>query len=176
MRPTVNELYANCDEVGECLLWRGAYCNHVPQFYVRGRPNGGTDKRGAFLSCRREVFEQISGKPIRKGLFPVPACRDKRCIRFEHLKLLTRKQIGQLVAKEGKFSTPQRCAAISAAIRKSKNAKLTIELAREIRNSDEDGKAIAKRLGIDKSLPPRIRRNEAWRETAPNASVFNMRA
>lgn len=176
MRPTAEQLYARCDEVGHCALWQGPVCNHVPQFYVRKRPNGGRDKHGAFLSCRRLVFEAVSGKPIPKGKFPVAMCRDRRCIRYEHLKLLTRKQIGQLASKEGKFSAPQRAAAIREGIRKAGRLKLTPEQVREIRTSDETGVALAARMGVDKSLPPRIRRNEAHRETVANASVFNMRA
>lgn len=175
-RPSVTELYARCDEVGECLLWTGTVGQHVPQFYVRNRPDGGRNKHGAYLSCRREVYESSSGKPIQDGRFPVPMCRDRRCIRYEHLKLLTRKQIGQLASKEGKFSAPQRAAAIREGIRKAGRLKLTPEQVREIRTSDETGVALAARMGVDKSLPPRIRRNEAHRETVANASVFNMRA
>lgn len=173
MKPTTAEIYARCEDLGECLRWTGTTCNHVPQMYRSNGRGSGTKKAGTYWSCRRIVFEERAG-PIPPGMFPVPMCRDKMCVRFEHLRLLTSKQIGQLAAKEGKFSSPMRCAAISAGVRRSGQAKLTIEIAREIRASSESGKDIARRLGVDKSLPPRIRRGEAWRETVPNASVFSM--
>lgn len=176
MTPTLQQLYDRCDDVGECLLWRGPISNHSPQFYVGGFPGSGTNKKGAYRSVRRLVYECCSGHKIKAGLHPVTACRERACVRFEHLKLLTTKQIAQLASKEGRFSTPQRAIAIREGIRKSGRAKLTPEQVREIRTSTETGKALAARFGVDRSLPPRIRRGEAWQELAPNASVFNMRA
>jgi hypothetical protein len=174
IKPTAAQVYAKCNEIGECMVWSGNCNNHVPNFYLGQGPGSGKNKLGTYFSCRRIVYEEMSGLVIPPKMYPVAMCRDKMCVRYEHIKLLTRKQIGMLLAKEGKYSSPQRRAAIAAGIRKSGKAKLTIELAREIRASSETGKAIAKRLGVDKSLPPRIRRNQAWLETASGASVFNL--
>lgn len=161
---TLDRIFANCVEYGDCLLWQGKFSNRSPQLTV-GRTT---------VQLRRLVFEQTGGEAIPAGRFPVMRCREPRCLQHKHIQLMTHKQIGALAAKEGKLSTPSRCAAVAAACQRPGHAKLTTAQAREIRLSTESGPVLAERYGIHRSLVPRIKRGEAWRETTRGASVFNL--
>jgi hypothetical protein len=173
MELSLPSLLSRCEEVGECLIWQGRIANKSPQvFMVDPTAQNG----GRYVQVRRAVHELTTGKPLVKGLHPSMKCRDPKCIAFGHMVLLSAKAVAQLAGKEGKLSMPSRKAAISAGIRKSTNAKLTLEQAREIRNSTESGPVLAARYGVHRTLPSRIKRGLSWAETTRGASIFTMGA
>ena len=172
MKTTLDRILANCEEFGECLLWKGVMANSNPQLWVRATEQ---DPRN-YVPARRLVYEATKGMPIRSGYFPVMKCREPRCLNPAHIVILTRSQIGLLATKEGKYGTPARRAAISKARRQDTRSKLTLALANEIRVSTDTGPVLAERYGIDKSLVNRIKRGEVWRNGVANSSAFNMAA
>lgn len=164
--PTAAELQERCTPEGNCLLWDGALCNGSPQVYataIRGA-------KGRTYQCRRIIFEAMHG-PLEPGKYPVMTCRDRRCLNHEHMEAMTVKQIQQLASAEGKFSTPSRRAAISAARRK--NGKLNHEKVQAILAARTATEAAAAH-GIHRSMAARIRRGEAWAEVR-GASAFTYR-
>lgn len=167
---TLESIFEHCEEVGECLIWKGRTANGSPQIHA------GNDNRPRYIQVRRFVFEQSSGEPLGANLHPVMTCRDPKCVSFGHMKPMTTKQISRLAAKEGRCSSLQKNAAIAAGRRRSCAVKLNIEIARAIRASDEPGPVLAARYGVNRSLIPRIRAGLAWREQALGASVFNLGA
>lgn len=159
-------ILARCDEFGECMRWTGPKANGSP--LIR--------KDGKYAMARRVVHELTTGKPIRRGHHAVMRCRDPNCLVFEHMTLLTTKQISDLAAKEGRFSTPTRRAAITAGVRKRAAAKLNLQIAREIFNSCESGPVLAARHNVHRSMITRIKRGKAWAQGVANSSVFNQAA
>jgi hypothetical protein len=165
--PSLDSILARCDEFGDCLRWTGPMCNGSPQVFT-GRKNG-----NRYIQARRVVHEHSAGKAIRSDCRPIMKCRDPKCLKFDHMVLLNLKQIGALAAKEGKFSSPQRRAAITAG-RRASAPKLDMQKAREIFHSEESGPVLAERYDIHRSLVCRIKRGLAWATGTANSSVFNM--
>lgn len=164
MTITLEQVLAHCEPIGECLCWMGRMHNGSPVIK-------GTDRE---MRARRIVFAALSKAEIPSGKHPIPTCRDPRCLNFKHLALRTTQQIAQLAAAEGRFASPSRKAACTAAARKSPNAKLTPEMVAEIRVSEESGPVLAERYGVNRSLIPRIKRGDAWASAVSGASVFNL--
>lgn len=163
--PTAQEIIDRCDEVGDCLMWTGRMANGSPLIFDCAARR--------YVQARRVVFES-TGETIPAGKYPVMKCRQKGCLLRDHMQLLTTKQIGALAAKERKFSTPARRAAVSAGIRAKNHTKITIEIAREIRTKEMSQRAYAKKFGVHRSVISRIQANVYWREHVKGASVFNL--
>jgi len=160
----LEDIYANCVEVGDCLIWQGGYTsNGYPQI---SRPHLGTS------SGRRVVYLLAHGA-IQPGRSIALSCPHKGCLRLEHLLPRTAHQIGMAASKSGSFSRAGRVAAITRT-KRATQAKLTMDQAREIRASDLSGPALAEAYGVHRSLIVRIRRGQAWRESARGSSIFSL--
>lgn len=93
---------------------------------------------------------------IPKGMFVCHTCDNPPCVNPDHLFLGTRQDnMRDATAKKriGIYTNPQQYYFL----------KLTPELVKEIRTSEESGRAIAKRLGLSQSHVSRIRKGLAWR-------------
>lgn len=160
--PTAAEVLLRTTEFGECLLWGGHMANGSPQAYGAGR----------YHQIRRIVYVEAKG-PIPADKRPVMKCREPGCLNVEHMKLMTLKQIGALAASEGKFSSPQRRAAVALGKRKAPSAKLDADKVADI-VAARTGKEAAAKHGIHKSMACRIRAGQAWAEIG-GASAFTFR-
>lgn len=176
------QILAKCEpaEGRECLDWTGRIYNGSPQFFAVPRsikpPRQLSEdqarrrrKASKYVMCRRIVFEYLRG-PL-EGKSPVMKCRNALCLNHNHMVLMTTQQVAQLASSEGRFSTPERRAAITAA--KRRDGKLNPEKAADIRACATAAEAAIKH-GIHKSMAARIRRGEAWAEVR-GASVFTFR-
>ena len=152
----LDEIRARCVDCGECWHWTGygGQRGHHPQ--VKG-------KDGKVLLVRRLAYAARKGA-IGEGLRVVPTCGDPRCINPEHMRTMTESQKGRAAGKRGAFSSPARGAKIARARRSAPDAKITIEIARAIRESSESGPVLAQRYGINRSRVNQIKRGDAWRE------------
>lgn len=155
MELTLKMIHDRCDEVGDCWIWKGAT---GAQGYpiVRRRP-------AACLLVRRVAVE-LDGRPAKPRQPVTATCGDKLCCNPAHLKPSTPAAIARVAAAKGSFATPERAARIAASKRKSSQAKLTMEQAREIRMSEESGPVLAERYGVNRSMIGSIRRGTAWRD------------
>lgn len=154
---------AKLTEVGECLLWEGWAQHGSPQVYAGGR----------YLQARRVMWEHRNG-PIAPGLSPVMKCREPLCLVPGHMELRTIAGIAQLAASEGRFSTPQRRAAIVAGRRAKAPGKLTPDDVQAVLTSGESTKVLATRYGVNESWITRLR-NQGAGQPCANASVFTWR-
>lgn len=164
---TLADHLARCVEYGDCLLWpHAATQNGLPE----ARLNGET------VSLRRVVYmdhHKVNADDIA-GLVIWPICDEQTCLCAKHLRASTRAQWSQLRADRGLAKhKPGTVANITAAARKRASNVLNLELAREIRQSDEGTQAICSRLGLEKSRVITVRRGSAWREQVQGASVFS---
>lgn len=152
----LDEIYRECEEVGDCLEWQGYVTKH-------GEPVRSEKK------IRRLVWEQTQG-PIPDGM--VVTYGDKcasTCLC--HLKLTTKRQIARRTGKLGGFSSPERVAAITLGRRK--NSKYPQELVNQIRYSALDPAAAAKEFGVSRAYVYRVRSNDRRRDLAnPFAGLF----
>lgn len=157
----IERILSKCVEEGDCLEWQGRMNNRVPKTYMDGmdRP------------VRRVLWESVNG-PIKPGWFATCGCGNHRCVKLDHIRLMTPKMMGKKAARSGVFASPQRRAAIAATRRK--NSKLTPEQVQQVREAVSGAQA-ARDLGISKSMASKIRRGDAWADHMRGASVFGWR-
>lgn len=163
MSALLDAIHTKCEEFGDCLLWTGRCVAGNPKVWV-----GGT-----YRPARRVVYEEARGHAIQTGLYPVMRCRNATCLHQDHIAVLSKSAILKLAASEGRFGI-KHGAAVAAGRRKAGTAKLNLEKAREVRNSEEPVMVLAKRFNIDRSMVYAIKSGKSWRETAPGASIFNL--
>lgn len=150
---TLKFIKARTEEYGDCHIWqRGVNADGYPQMKLRNH---------ACSLVRRIVFDLSGGKLVERQPI-VTTCGERLCVNPDHLKASTTARVSQEAAKRGAFSGIARCAKIAKSKRPS--AKLTMEIAREIRLSTETGPVLAARYGVNRSLVTRIRSGLAWRD------------
>lgn len=178
--PTLEGLMAMCAAVGSCQEWTGNYTsNGYPIVYVAGV--GYVPVRRAVLNLKRGLppnrSHTVRDAGIDKPAKLVPICNNSRCVEHSHIRLLSGAAVTRMAGRRGRFSTPSRAAAVTLGIRaKRKNLKCSLQKAREIRAAEGTYDELAARFGVCRAMIGRIKRNELWREMAPNASVFHMAA
>lgn len=141
-------------EDGGCLTWAG-----------RLSASNGVPKWGNY-SMRREYWIATRG-PVPKGKYLSVSCENKLCL--EHLVLSTKSEISSRQNANPRIRAMKRASSAKAA---RSNAKLSLEIARQIRESDDTIYVEAKKWDVHPSLIARIRRNESWREDVIAASPF----
>ncbi len=147
---TMETLLARTVEVGECREWQGYVGNGVPQ----------VSHQGKVVAVRRLMLE-LQGRTLRPGDHAGCSCGNSLCV--QHIVQRTHAQHARAMSKSPARSELARAAKLAQHAR-AHRAKITMEIAREIRCSPDSGPVLAARYGIDKGLVSRIRRNEAWRE------------
>ena len=165
-------IYSNCDEVGDCRLWRcGTNGFGLPIM----RPAG----FDACVSVRREVYQLLHPDHPIKGLYVAPRCLHKRCLGESCLCAVTRAEYMRMWKVTGVYKNAVAEKKISAKARARTGR--TIEDARAIRAELANGvtrTALARKHGVSIDTISNIGNYHTWREgdLAPNASVFNFRA
>lgn len=146
-------IHNRCKEDGGCWIWQQACTsNGTPTMYV-----------GPKMIAVRRVVASLKGLNI-EGKVVTSTCGDKRCVCQDHLLVVTKKQLADLIVKRtGHPYRIYRRKKISDA-RRAKVGKLTDELVREIRASTMTHKEASKKHGISKSTISRIKRHEAWKD------------
>lgn len=179
MRPiavaSLDDIKARCHEVGECWEWAGAVggncipCACIPTVYPK--LPGSRSRR---VTVTALAWEASTGKSS-KGKSVWRTCCNQLCVNPMHLRAGTRAQMSAYLVGMGAYKrTPASIAAITKSKRKA--SKLTLEQAREIRESTLPAVALALIYGVHQSLVTRIRRGEAWRESVAVSSIFAMGA
>lgn len=150
---TLDEIKARCEEVGDCLEWTG--------YFERGNP------RSAGRSVRFTVYELVNG-PVAKDRTKVVTvkCGNPKCVNPDHLIRTTKSVVAKRVGSLG-LTQKRR---ISEGRRKQ-STLLTMEIAREVRESTLPAKEEAKLRGISWHMVYKIRAHQAWREYDSNPFV-----
>ena len=152
------EILMRVEEEGECWIWTGSTSNGYP-----------TVKRNRENLYVRSLIWTYNGKTRRPGENITATCGNKLCINPACLRSQTVSAINRAAAKRGAWSSASRALKISAARRKNTAVlKLNMDIAREIRASNESGPVMAERYGVNRSLVNAIRRGDIWRDhTSP---------
>ena len=139
-------------EEGECWNWTGAMqaCGTTPTM----RWNGKIGSARRFL-----MLERGQNQPAMLATYN---CGNEKCVRPEHTTWAVRRTVQRRTAEEtGYLTSVLRCKNLAESARK--NAKLTMELANQVREAEGVQHEIAKRFGISQGTVSRLKRNEIWK-------------
>lgn len=148
---TIETMLARTTEEGECRLWNGYIGNGVPQ----------VSHKGKVVAVRRLMLD-LQGRELKPGEHAVPRCKNPECVHPDHILVRNASQHSKAMLAVPR-NEPLRAARCAEHKRKN-GAKINMEIAREIRASDEAGHVLGARFGIDKSMVARIRNGDSWRE------------
>ena len=151
---TLDRILLNCQEDGDCLIWTGSN-NSIGIPKIRN------------TSGRRVMWELKHGE-IPPGMLVSTTCGHPACL--EHLALSTKSEI--VARSHERPHTKARVTASNRRAARRERAKITMEIAREIRASNETGLAIAARLGVSNDLVSCVRRGKSWVEPSPFAGLM----
>lgn len=158
---TAEWLEGRCHEEGDCLVW-GGNCGHGQQPRYRFRD----EDLDSSLHLRPIAWRVYGGRELRKIECLTMACQNPRCLNKGHMRVTTKRQVLQ---RNSQIPTANlvRHAAITRTIR-AQRAKLTMEQARMVRESDRTLTDLAQELGVSFQLLSKVRRGEAWPEIQAN--------
>jgi hypothetical protein len=132
------------DEATGCWLWQRSITRD-------GYGQRWCPERRMTMKAHRWYYLEHVG-PIPEGMHIDHVCQTTTCVNPEHLEVVS--------ALEN--------------LRRSRHSKLSMEIAREIRASPEEGVVLAKRYGVAASVISAIRTGRTWKE--PLAAVSWMLA
>lgn len=143
-----------------CWIWTGPKDSHgYGQLYWNGRYRLATG-----------VAMELAGRPIPRGVCALHRCDTPACVNPSHLFEGTRADnIADMIAKgrdrkaTGDAHGSRTHPSSSSRGERHGGAKLKDVDVLYIRSSSESGAAIARRIGVHRSLVNMVRRNKAWR-------------
>lgn len=157
---TIEDIKARCevDEKTECWNWKGC---------VQDNGYGRITVKRKTQYTHRLAYQLATGKPLGKKLIRHD-CDNRICCNPDHLLQGTHKDNSRDAVERGRVSRGiKHSLAVTPGIRRQ--AKLSIEIARQIRARHADGErtdVLAKEYQTDKSNICLIVRNDAWREAS----------
>ena len=151
----------NSEIVGKCWLWNGSVNTRG------GYPRAWIDGQG-FVNVRSYVFKDLLGKRLPKGMVMSSRCGNPSCVGPQ---CVVSKSYSRMVSDSYKNGSRE-----VTADRQRRNTKLTMEIARAIRASDEPSTALAAKFGVNKATINSVRSGARWAEPkpAPHSSIFNL--
>lgn len=155
MKELTERVRRHIEEIGDCWEWNGAMQFNAPTPVINYKHK---------VTSVRRAFAEEMGKSI-KGKLVTCKCRNELCVNPDHLLVVTRKRLQEMISKERKYtSNPVRMQKLAAKARA--RGKLTPELAAEIREAEGSQREIAARYGISQSTVSVIKRGKTWRDYA----------
>lgn len=147
---TLSEILANCEHVGNHLLWKGA---------TSKSGYGNVRFNGAYHRTHRLVWILTKG-PIPDGLYVCHRCNYKTCCCIDHLFLGT-----------------QKANMVDCVYKGMSNAKLTPDNVYEIIKLYNNGKhptELAEKFGVSKCCISDIIHNRQWMHLPERPTVLNV--
>jgi len=153
MDELIERVRLHIDEIGDCWEWNGATQSNSPTPAINWKRKVQPVRR----LLASEMGKQITGK------FVTCKCRNELCVNPDHLLIVTRKRLQEMLAKERNYQvSPVRMKKLADKARLT--SKLTVELAAEIREAEGTQRAIAARYGVTQSTVSVIKRGKTWRD------------
>jgi hypothetical protein len=162
MKELIDRVREHIEEIGDCWEWTGSMQSSANTPQMQHNKKVGSVRR--FLAAEKGL--NIEGKLV------TCKCRNELCVNPDHLLVVTRKRLQEMVSKERRYtSNPVRMQKL--AIKSRQHGKLTPELAAEIRDADGSQREIAARYGISQPTVSSIKRGRTWRDyTNPFSQLF----
>lgn len=163
----LDDIRDRCVIDGACWHWRGAYSSdrRTPATYL--------PQIGRTTTVVRAVLI-LTGKPPAPGEIVWRSCWTATCCAPGHMRKGNRTQYGEAVKASGLMKGRPAVHAANFKISR-KHIKVSPELSREIRESDEPCIAMGRRLGLGTTTIIRHRRKGGHKTGAANSSVFSWR-
>lgn len=162
MKELIERVRKRIDEVGDCWEWNGSMQSNsiTPQMHYKNR----------VLPVRRILAAEMGLKI--EGMLVTCKCRNELCVNPDHLMVVTRQKLSLMVAKRRNYNiNPVTLKKLSDSSRRY--AKLTPELAAEIREAEGVHRDIAARYGVSQPTVSSIKRGATWRDyTNPFSQLF----
>jgi len=124
-------------EVGECWLWTGTLSRTgYGQFYLRKKTR----------DIHRLMLERVLGRALGEGMHTLHSCRNKHCVRPEHLREGTQQENMEDRTRDG-----------------NTHHILTEDQVRAIRADTRIERVIAPEYGVSRATIGQIRRGQTWK-------------
>lgn len=163
---SMDDIRANCEEIGECLLWKGAVDAYG---YPRVRTHGKSQLLRPF------IWREIRGNELRPGYRLSIRCGNRLCLGEDCLVMRSYKVVAQLHGAKAKLD-PLMVARFREGAKNSGRSKLDAAKVAEIRASNGTDEEISQRYGICRSSAGKIRRGDIWAAPKIATSIFNFGA
>jgi hypothetical protein len=134
-------------EDGDCLIWTG-----------RLSCSSGHPKYKDHV-VRRVVWQAEHG-PLTPKQLVTTTCGNPKCL--EHLALTNKSKIAKKTNADPRVKAIKQ---LKSTAHSRRTAKLSVEKAREIRNSELGNKELADLYGVSHGLISKVRTNKAWLES-----------
>lgn len=145
---TYEDIKANCLDDGGCLIWQGA-------------TNGAGYPKYGRAAVRRLAYELAYG-PLDPGELVTVTCGCSMCLEKTHLKKTNKAEVTAI--SNARPATQLKRSASLAKTNRLRLGKITMAIAREIRESDKSGLDLAAELNVSQSLISCVRKNKSWRD------------
>jgi len=145
---TTTTLKERTIEDGDCWEWQGYCANGTPSVFHAGK-----------MIAVRRLFTELLGGKLRDGYY-VAKCGNGLCVNPDHTTYNDPKQHMKKGNRKA-LQSPTRRLKIQI-YKRATNAKLTQEMADEIRSSEGPSRVIAQKYGVNRSVVCRIRTGKAW--------------
>ena len=151
----LDKVYAKCipDDNG-CMNWTGATQSAGRSPVVR--------RGGVAISLRREMLEMSFGRSLGT-LVATYKCGNRECVRLEHLTAISKSKL-QMRNHAAMDAGQQARKSHRIGVKARARAKLSPEIAQEIRAAEGSQRAIAKQFSISQATVSSIRRGAMWRD------------
>lgn len=161
-----------CDPDTRCWHWRGAFQRSAGR---AAEPRVWLAAENKTTTIMRAAWQLHKGEPIPAGKTVWRRCRSADCGNPAHLMVGTKAEWGAWVERKGYMRGRPERAAINRRIKlESGQARLTMELAQWVRESQQTGRAVAQALGVSAQVVSRVRTGQHY-APAMVASVFSWR-
>lgn len=161
---TMQTVRDRCDEVGSCMIWK---------LSVNSTGYPSVSMNGTTITVRKLVYVNLMGKEMKSGRRITSRCHNPLCCSETCLIQSRNTDILKAAHERRRKADPM---SLRREQRASSKAKLSPEIAADIRSSDEDGQTLAKRHGVALDTIRAVRRNATYKEPVMAAtSVFDWR-
>jgi hypothetical protein len=161
----IERLRKHSEEVGECWEWHGATQTQAPTPMMRFNERSIPVRRAIAIARGMQI----------EGKLATHKCGNPLCVNPDHVTLVTRRKLQQRNALTIRYQTnPVRMQKLAQKARSK--AKLTMELAEQIRQAEGTQREIAAAYGITQATVSVIKRGKTWRDyTNPWAGLIGGR-
>lgn len=157
------------EDGSDCWLWGGAMTRGYPRVWTAHPVTGIPSSVSATMAAWH-----LAGNWFRPDMVVYRTCGCHKCVNPAHMKCGTKAVACRFVADSDRHKG-QIHRQIANKINGMKRSKLTPELIVEIRNSDEQARAMGKRLGVSESLISAYRKGKRGNAAIGASSVFGWR-
>lgn len=146
------------DELTGCWIWKGAMsANRYPRVHAPDLGQGGVKR---VQTGARAVWQAHTGKPIPPGHRVYhQKCQHEACINPAHLACGPTEDWGRTMSQSNQWKGQAKRISANRAIGR-KRSVVSLDALQIIQASDESGRAMALRLGLNESVVSKARRGQ----------------